>query len=185
MKHITYLCVAALTAFAALPSCDKESDGGGSVFPERGTITLTKAQAEVLNQANSFAFNLFRDIERLSPGEDVFISPLSLQALLSMLANGAKGDTYSQIVSAMGYGGFSVSEVNSTFKAICDGLKAVDTSVDLEMANSVWLRQGLTPLADFSSAMTDWYGALVQSLDFSSPSAAQTINGWCSEHTGA
>jgi len=173
-----------MAALATLPSCNKDTNEEETVFPERGAIVLTRAQSEVLTQANAFAFNLFRDIEQAVPGEDVFISPLSLQAVLSMLANGAKGETRSQIVEAMGYGGFSIEEVNSTFKAISDGLKTVDSSIDLKMANAVWLRQDFTPLADFTSAMADWYDATVQGLDFSSSSAVQAINDWCSAHTG-
>ena len=47
----------------------------------------------------------------------------------------------------------------------------------------MWYRQGFTLLPDFLSATRTYFDATVQGLDFSSPSAAPTINKWVSNAT--
>ena len=51
------------------------------------------------------------------------------------------------------------------------------------LANSVWYRQGFTLLPDFLSATRTYFDATVQGLDFSTPTAAPTINRWVSNAT--
>ena len=53
-------------------------------------LVLSDAQREMVGQNNDFAFNLFRKTMGM---DSRVISPLSVTYLMSMLANGAGGDT--------------------------------------------------------------------------------------------
>ena len=53
----------------------------------------------------------------------------------------------------------------------------------LQIANSLWARQGLQFKADFIQRNKDYFGAQVTALNFDDPAAPATINQWVSEKT--
>jgi serpin B len=53
----------------------------------------------------------------------------------------------------------------------------------LEIANSIWYRQGLTVLQEFVTTNQQYYDARVSSLDFDDAGAPGVINGWVSDKT--
>ena len=124
---------AALILVAAICGCSKDNAGQDPEyqFTERKWIELTKSQQEIVSKGNGFAFNLFAALNKAEGDKEVFISPFSMEAALCMLSNGAKGDTYSQIVNAMGYKGLSKEEVNSTYGLLTTALLNADNSVPI------------------------------------------------------
>ena len=106
-----------------------------------------------------------------------------MEAALCMLSNGAKGDTYSQIVNAMGYKGLSKEEVNSTYGLLTTALLNADNSTKFSIANALWVGREFPVLKSFSNTLSEYYGARVENLDFSSPKALETINSWTNEST--
>ena len=167
-------------ALAMLAGCK----GSGNIeFPERQYINLTKAESEVVNTGNGFAFDLYREVAKEYDGKNVFLSPLSAQASLLMAANGAKGDTYDQIVKAIGFENYSVDDVNSSFRKIVYGLQSVDTSVDFEFANSVWIDDSFQVRKDYVSLLDENFDAEASNVDFGSSDGVDKINGWCKEKT--
>ncbi len=169
-----------LAALSALASCK------GSVnteFPERQFITLTRAEQEVVESGNGFAFDLLREVTKESEGKTVFLSPLSAQVALIMAANGAGGATYEQIVKAVGFDGYDQQTVNGTMRKIIGGLQTVDTSIDFEIANSVWIADGFDVNKDYVTLLKDNYGAESANVDFSLSSGINRINAWCRDKT--
>ena len=134
-KHI----FAALILVAAICGCSKDNAGKDPEyqFTERQWIELTKSQQDIVNRGNGFAFDLFAAINKAEADKEVFISPFSMEAALCMLSNGAKGDTYSQIVNAMGYKGLSKEEVNSTYGLLTTALLNADNSTKFSIANAL------------------------------------------------
>lgn len=180
-KHI----FAALILVAAICGCSKDNAGKNPEyqFTERQWIELTKSQQEVVDKGNGFAFNFFAAVNKAEFDKEVFISPFSMEAALCMLSNGAKGDTYSQIVSALGYKGLSKEEVNSTYRLLTTALLNADNSTKFSIANALWVGRDFPVLKSFSSTLSEYYGARVENLDFSSPKALETINAWTNENT--
>ena len=152
-------------------------------FQERHDIILTKSQQALVDSGNSFAFEFLKALHPLEDGQEVFISPFSLQTAFSMLSNGAAGETLSQMAAAIGYGGYSADEINSTYKILLSELYGADNSAKFSVANALWLGAGLPAKKDFVSILQDSYGASVENLDFGSPAAAETINSWAEEKT--
>jgi serine protease inhibitor len=144
---------------------------------------LTEQETVVVESSNAFGFDLFSEVVSQTDGENVFVSPLSVSMALGMTYNGARGETASGMREALRYGDLSNPEINESYKGLIDMLTSMDDEVILEIANSIWYRQGLNVLAGFIEACETFFYAAVQALDFGSSSAAQTINDWVSEST--
>ena len=181
-KHIFAVLILAV----AVLGCSKDNAGKDPQynFTERQSINLTRSQQDIVNRGNAFAFDLFAAICKADADKEIFISPFSLQAALSMLCNGAAGDTYGQIVDALGYEGCSKAEVNRTYNLLISALLKADASTKLSIANALWVNRQFPILPSFSSTLSAEYGARVENLDFSSQKALDTINSWTSDNTG-
>ena len=181
MNNMKKTLILAFVLTTAIVSCSKEDPD--VVIPERVDIVLTKAEAEVLEAGTDFSFDLFREVSSRNGYKNIFISPLSAHIATCMLANGAGGETYSQIVRTLGYEGFSINDVNSAYNTLVSGLRKVDTSTKLEIANALWVEEKFPVSKIFADGMSKNYDAYVKNLDFSSRDAVKTINKWCSDKT--
>ena len=109
MKRIFVFLYVALICLAAF-SCEniEQEEGKENYEP----IVLTKSQQAVAAKGDAFALDFLRVTTEAFPGQDVFLSPMSAAMLCCMLANGAEGETYDEIVKAIGMGGFKLEQVN-------------------------------------------------------------------------
>ena len=141
---------------------------------------LTAAEVEVIEASNRFAFGLLGQAN--SPGDNLFLSPLSASMALGMTMNGAAGETWNQMRDVLGFGslaeGLSEEEINVSYVSLLELLVGLDPVVETAIGNSVWTRQGFPVHADFLDAVRETFGAEVAELDFTSPSASARINEW-------
>jgi serpin B len=145
---------------------------------------LTPSETELVSRGGGFAFSLFREIARQSSADsNLFVSPLSVGMALGMAYNGAAGTTQTAIQTALGLDGLSQGEVNRAYRGVIDLLRGLDPRVDFTLANSIWYRQDFTFEPAFLDTCQAYFDAAVRGLDFSSPAAAPTINGWVSDRT--
>ena len=114
---------------------------------------------------------------------NLFISPLSASLCLSMIANGALGNTLSEMTDVLGFSGYSLEEMNNYNKKLVEALLDLDNTTQLGIANSIWIKKGFGVHDDFVSVNKKMYDAQVQELDFASPKAPDIINGWCAGKT--
>lgn len=139
-----------------------------------GLPPITEAQAEALT---AFSLDLLRENWT---GENLLLSPLSVLSALGMAANGAGGQTLTQMEAVLG---LPVGELNGALAAWRARLPAEkDCRVDL--ANSLWLRDDgkFEADRDFLQAAADWYGAEVFPAAFDG-GTLRDINGWVEEST--
>lgn len=127
-----------------------------------------------------FGLGLFRQLADARPDANVVVSPLSAGLALSMLANGAQGQTLAGIQQTLA-SGTDLDGLNGTNAALAQALRNGD--VELAIANSLWARQGVPFLESFLQTNRRFYNAEVASLDFNSPAAAERINRWVSDNT--
>jgi serpin B len=171
-----------VTALAALPAACGES-------PTTSPITalpraLTAGEQQLVAADNRFAFSLFREIAaRAHPDSNLFISPVSVAMALGMTVNGAAGTTRDSMLRALELSGLSMAEVNAGYRGVIDLLRGLDRGVEFTLANSIWYRTGITVGQPFLDDARTWFDADVRSLDFTSPTAARTINDWVSAQT--
>jgi serine protease inhibitor len=155
-------------------SCDKDED------PIKNTrITVSKTTREIIRADNDFGISLFREVVKTEDkAANIFISPTSVAIALAMTYNGARGTTRTAMENTLRKTGFSMEEINVSYKSLIDALVTVDPDVTLEIANSIWHRPELPVLPDFISINSMYYDAEVNALDFNSPGSLEAINGW-------
>jgi len=171
-----------LILFAFLPlfiGCEK-SEEKAIIDPK--PLLLPANGLEVINTSNNFGINLFKETSEVTEG-NLMLSPLSASAALTMLLNGCNNETYNQIHEMLGYGSLSVTEINITYQKLVNQLLEVDPKVKLAIANAVFYRNEFTVKTPFLNTLSTDFSAHVEALDFSSPSALTTINGWASDNT--
>ena len=132
---------------------------------------------------NAFTFDLLRAVRKHTDKANVFISPLSVGMALNMTLGGAAGTTADEMRTALHESGYSQADINAYSKRLREVLLKADPQTTIGIANSIWYHQGATVKAPFLDANRTYYDAEVQALDFSSPSATATINGWCARKT--
>ncbi|RFZ83388.1 serpin family protein [Mucilaginibacter terrenus] len=179
MKRISKSLLPGLLAIG-LFSCNKSD-----LEPGTGKdLVLTATEQQKVAADNKFTLKLFKGIGLAdSIDHNVFMSPLSVSFAMAMTANGAKGATLDSINKVMEFTGFTRDDVNNYYNKLVTDLPQLDPNTKLNIANSIWYRQGFNVLPDFISVNTTKYQAQVQALDFGSASAKNTINDWVSGKT--
>ena len=115
--------------------------------------------------------------------ENVMISPLSVAMALGMTYNGAEGSTRTAFEQTLRTQGFTRSEINYIHNTLLTYLLEADPKVVLEIANSIWSRQGFDVLQSFIDTNKIYYQAEVRELNFDDPAAKDIINAWVANKT--
>jgi serine protease inhibitor len=144
---------------------------------------LSEAENKVITASNDFAFDLFRTGNLEQHKANVFISPLSASMALGMAANGADGPTYDEMRQTLRLTGSTREEVGGGYKSLIALLRGLDPSTNFTIGNSIWYEQTFPFNASFLDESRNYFDAKVAGLDFSSPSAVETINSWVSSAT--
>jgi serpin B len=140
-------------------------------------------KAAVAKGNNQFALDLYRQL-RGQPG-NLFFSPYSISAALTMTYAGARGDTARQMESTLHFT-LGQERLHPAFGAVINDLNdPVDRPYDLHVANGLWLQQGYGILPDFLRVVTKDYNAGLQEVDFvtAAEAARKTINEWVEKKT--
>jgi serine protease inhibitor len=130
-----------------------------------------------------FGFKLYAELTGQSAEKNLFVSPASIALCLTMAYNGAAGETRQAMARALETQALSLDELNRAYADLKAALEDPDAKVKLQIANSLWARQGLPFKADFIQRNKDYFNAQVTALNFDDPSAPATINRWVSENT--
>jgi serpin B len=146
------------------------------------------AAANAVAQAEqAFTFALLRQMNASGKHENIVVSPTSLAIALSMLQNGAVGDTKRGIASVLQTVGLSMAQQNAGWSELTAELAAAgkQAGIAVESANSLWLQQGLPMQQPFMNAMARYFQSGVWQVDFQSdlPGATKAINSWVAKNT--
>jgi serine protease inhibitor len=139
---------------------------------------LTVGEQQIIQASNTFSFDLLKQVRATESAENVFLSPLSASMSLGMVLNGAAGNTFEQMRSTLRFGQLSQAEINASYRGLLDLLLGLDKSVEITIANSTWARKGTLFVPAFFTAVRQSFDAEARELDFSLPTAKDTINAW-------
>jgi len=137
----------------------------------------------VVDGSSKFAFDIFKTFNNEDADKNIFISPLSISVALTMTYNGADGDTKEGMEKVLGYTGIDNALVNESYKNLISHLKKVDKDISLNIANSIWIREGELINKEFITRNEKNFNAEVSSLDFSDSKSVDTINQWIEKET--
>lgn len=119
-----------------------------------------------------FALSFFQKINSLSDyDENLVVSPYSAGVALSMLSEGAEGETKAQFGDALNGCMFRAENL------------AAGTDGEVKSANSLWIADDFSPKNRYVNLLQKEYDALVTTQNFSDPATVRAINNWCGENT--
>ena len=144
---------------------------------EVGTVNPNPPD-EVETMSGDFDTDLFKESFSASENKNVVVSPFSVKMALSMAAQGANGKTLEEMNKVIGLDETS----NEYFRRLIEDA-AKDGDITLNIANSIWLRQGLEFNPAYMDILDSYYMAQASTLDFADPSSKDTINRWVNEKT--
>ncbi len=171
-------------AIVLLTGCDFFSSAEHTDEPSRELPRELSVQELMISEAsNDFSFRLLHRLMEKEGDQSFFASPLSISTAFAMALNGAEGETYEQMRDFFGYAGMTNNEINQAYKDLIALLTTLDPQVVMNIANSIWIREGYPVLDDFLNSNSEYFNAEISELDFSSPQAPDIINGWIDEKT--
>lgn len=145
---------------------------------------LTAAEQDVLAASNAFSFALWKTINTAQKDSNVFVSPLSASFALGMLMNGANGDTYDEMRSALRFGNASLASIDSGYKSLIGLLTTLDPSTTMETSNAIFYRQDFAFNQSFMNDVKTWFDAEVQGRNFDDVNGTlSAVNGWANTKT--
>ena len=173
-------------------------------FSLNGMAQDVDAQLTRSYQHSAFAlFNAVAEREQ----NNVCFSPLSVQMALSMVQNGAAGNTLSQLQQALGTTGFTNEEIGQFNAKLSKALTERPTDMmdyieqeaewagmnpqemydgwypKCELANALWTRPNVHLYDTFVEALRTYYDAGVDAVWFDTWEGIEKINGWVNERT--
>lgn len=134
----------------------------------------TPPDPRIVQADNTFGLQLF---DRLLPSAsgNLCISPLSVALVLQVLSNGAAGPTAPVMAQALDLGALDTASMNDANAALQAALAAADPSVEIDVANSLWVHLSQDPLlTSFEQLDETYYGATIGDL----AGAPAAINAW-------
>ena len=175
---------AGLPVVVLLAACGSPADPDPEVTIEALPRALTAGEEQLIAAGETFAFDFLRELAGTGEAsQNLFVSPLSASMALGMALAGAEADTYEAMRGALRLGDLSREQVGASYGALLDLLAGLDPAVTLEIGNSVWLRTGFEPEAEYRETVERDFDARIEALDFSDPVSVDVINGWVNEAT--
>lgn len=176
MIAVVLLLSLLLTGCAA----DTPAQSGGDMMENVKPNQIAYSEpAQIENAAvTDFGLRLFR--QTLEDRKNTLISPLSVLYALSMTANGAQGNTLSQMETVLG---MPVESLNGWLGKYLADFSQPDRE-KLHLANAIWFKDDplLTVEESFLQTNADYYGAGIYKAPFDD-TTLKDINRYVEEHT--
>jgi len=176
-------CIFGIMAAIELASCSSDEPAVEEQIGDFGyqAIELSRAEKQIADANYVFGWNLLEKADVAQPDENVCVSPVSANVVLTMLINGAEGETRTEILNTLGLDGMSLDEINDNSRFMTTRLLKNDKDVEIYMANSMWIVDGTPVKTSFKSSMTNVFDAYVTNT--TSSNYVSEVNAWCSKQT--
>lgn len=175
-------------SFLLLAGCGSQQSSDSNGDPDTTSIKYKEfkkyeTDSAVIVANNQFGFDAYQRLESEEEDKNIFISPLSIQQALAMTYNGAAGETKQEMAKALKWTDVKLESLNESNAALLYQLTNADPSVQLSIANSIWKDEGEPFKQPFLDTNKQYYQAKVETLDFDSDEASETMNDWVKENT--
>ena len=138
---------------------------------EAGTVDLDFTRRQYI-----YNVNVLKKAAKLGNGKTLMVSPLSMELALAMAANGAKGETLTQLLDV--FGASSPEELNRDLHSYTAAL-----GEDCRISNSIWYRRlVMEPDRAFLQVNADYYGAEIYEAPFDETTVTD-VNAWVQHST--
>lgn len=152
-----------------------------------GLTVSTADEQAVADGGNGLTVDMLKQLELAKPGGNFVDSAYGLATALAMLQLGARGNTAAQIASVLHSTGASATQQAADWKQF-DAMLLATAGVDgieLDVANALWLAQGLSVNGAFLDTLVQDFAAPSTQADFAGDpqGSADLINHWVSGAT--
>ena len=147
-----------------------------------GRVNGRVADTAFIESMADFTIELFKNSISTTENKNSLISPLSVMTALSMTANGANGNTLTQMEHLLG-GGIPIESLNEYLYSYNNNLPSSEKA-KLSIANSIWFRddESLHVEPAFLQINADYYNASLYKSAFDAGTLSD-INNWVKSNT--
>ena len=134
---------------------------------------------------NTFAFSLWNNLQNNArTDENITVVPYSVFSVLSMMANGDDGETRDEVLGLLGLesGEKGLAALNNYNRIMLSELPGLDGQVQISLANSLWLNEGLKINPTFAGTIGTSYDGALNTCPLASE-GKDRINAWVSDRT--
>lgn len=115
----------------------------------------------------------------------MIVSPYSIATAAALLSQGANGKTFEEIISALNLPD-NRTAVAELFHKLSTDFEENKEDVILNVANRIYVQQGVNVRSDFNYVATTKFGAVAEPIDFSeSVDSSTKINKWVENSTNS
>lgn len=146
-----------------------------------GCVALAQAHSPYTD----FALNLFAQLYE-GREENILLSPWSVALALGMTANGACGVTQMSMLQTLGFPAASVTALNEKNRELIESLQDLekeDPGVEIRITHALFAKESIPLKKSFLRTAQDYYDVHPEFIDFTNPSAVETINRWVRKKT--
>lgn len=178
-RIILFFSLAALL-IGSLLSCDV-----APISPDNNDPVPVEDVAAVAAMNRTLGWKIFNQQQLEKPGENVLVSPFSIQAAINMALNGAKGNTLAELLDLLECKNCDVADINTLHRNLTTLLAEQSGHPDLTVSNRFFYDDArMTARADFLETINTHYACGAEVLDFDAEEAAlAAINDWVKNST--
>ncbi len=178
LKSLSKLVLIALALGLGAANCKKEIK---TSTPPLANLPVGKSFLGT--HATDFGVELFKEVAKAKPNENVLISPYSVQTAFLMAANGAKDQTLDEILQVLKIQGKQMSKINAEAKLIQHSMLNAGNPV-VKIANAFFYDdKRLDVQSNYLAEILSYYQAQSHIKNFDSPNTLSEINDWVKNNT--
>lgn len=159
-------------------------ESGRSVLEAAPLCTTPMVADERLVAAiNGFGFELFAEVVGEAPESSVLVAPLGTHVLLTMLYNGAMGDTRVEMREALGLESMSMRSLNEGYADLLLDMEAPGRGIEATALNALLFDERVQVDEAYLTRMARTYRTVSKSEDLSKPNLVADVNAWTEAQT--
>jgi serpin B len=133
----------------------------------------------------NFGFTFQRSLSEQGTVANTTISPFSIVSAFGLLVNGARGETEASILAGLQVNAMTRRSFDDGYRALTNSLRrSVGTKNTLSFANTLFVATDFRLRKAYTRAVTLYFRAAVEPVDFGEESATAHINDYIANHTG-
>ncbi len=169
-----------------LLSCSNDDNLSPNLKNDICPVTWTSNETSVIKKNTAFGNKMFRALclNEENKNENITFSPISMEYLLGIIANGASDGPRKEMFNVMGYDDTSMEEMNNMYEKMNLALSLSDTYVKTTIANAAWVQNDFAINQEYKDSIKKVFNATANQIDFKNTAVAQNIlNKWCEDNT--
>lgn len=151
---------------------------------DQTATTGNAMSSQTVADANTkFGLNILNVLGTEKPGENVFISPLSISIACSMALSGSAGATREALSSTLQLPKAAAHDLENATGQLIASYSTGGSKSNLTLANAMYANKQFSIKPDYVEKIENSFGAQVQTLDFGQSDSVTKINSWVKNKT--